>query len=93
MYIPTPLDTSNIELPAEFIELRERIAEHVHDVWAQGRIAQGWVLGPERDDDKKHHPNLVPYQDLPESEKDVDRKTAMETLKVAMLTGWTLSRE
>jgi ryanodine receptor 2 len=93
MYEPKPLDTSRVELPEDMVELRERVAEHVHDVWARGRMAEGWTWGPERDDDKKQHPCLVRYADLPESEKQVDRDTATETLKAIQLMGWKLRKE
>ena len=43
MYNPKPVDTSDISLPEELLALTERIAENVHDVWAAGRIAEGWT--------------------------------------------------
>ena len=81
IYQPQPINSGSISLPAELIELTERLAENAHDVWAAQRLAQGWTYGPRRDDAAKQHPDLVPYGDLPESEKEYDRKTAMETLK------------
>ena len=89
-YIPTPLDTSGIELLPEMLELTEQIAANVHDVWAQQRIAEGWKYGKERNDERKEHPCLVPYEDLTESEKEYDRKTVMETLKVIELLGFKI---
>ncbi len=53
MYTPKPIDTSNMDLSQDLLELTERIAENVHDVWAEGRISQGWTYGEHRDDDKK----------------------------------------
>jgi hypothetical protein len=83
-YTPKPLDTSSIELPAALQELLERLAENTHDVWAATRIEQGWSFGPSRDDAAKKHPCLAPYDQLPESEKEYDRKTAAETLKAIL---------
>ena len=57
-YTPTPISTDDVELPQELIALSERIAQNVHDVWAAGRIADGWRYGPQRDDLKKTHPCL-----------------------------------
>ena len=91
-YIPTPLDTGSIELPPEMLELTEQIAENVHDVWAQQRIAEGWKYGKKRNDERKEHPCLVPYENLTESEKEYDRKTAMETLKVIGLLGFRIAK-
>lgn len=93
MYKPTPIDTSRIVLPQEILELTERIAENVHDVWAQGRIAEGWVLGDTKDPDKKTTPLLVPYAELPESEKEYDRNTAMETLRLILLLGYEIRKK
>ena len=90
MYKPTPVDTGNVTLPPELIELTEKIAENVHDVWAQGRINDGWTYGPVRDDDKKQTPCLVPYSDLSETEKEYDRKTALETIKLILSLGYEI---
>lgn len=91
-YSPSPIDTSGIALPDDLNSLVEQLAQHVHDRWAQERIAQGWSYGPQRDDDKKEHPSLVPYAELSESEKDLDRTTAIESLKAAIALGWTIGR-
>jgi hypothetical protein len=89
-YQPKPIDTSNIELPAELDALAERLAKNTHDVWAMQRISDGWEYGPERDDKSLKHPNLVSYVDLSESEKAYDRITAMETLKVVIALGYDI---
>ena len=90
MYTPKPIDTSKIALPEELTALTEKIAENVHDVWAEGRIKQGWTYGEVRDDEKKHNPCLVPYSELPESEKEYDRQMAMKTIKLLVKLGYDL---
>ena len=92
MYRPEPIDTSKVMIPEELNSLIEMIAENVHDVWARGRIAEGWAYGIEKDNAKKLNPDLVPYSDLPESEKDYDRNTAVETLKVIIKLGYTIKK-
>lgn len=82
MYKPNPIDTSDVVLSAELLELTEKISENVHNVWAAGRLEQGWTYGKERNDELKTSPCLVPYSELPESEKEYDRNTALETLKL-----------
>ena len=67
-------------IPDNLIPLLEALAENVHDTWAVGRMADGWTYGPERNDSKKQHPCLVPYNDLPEEEKEYDRQTAKSTI-------------
>lgn len=93
MYIPEPVDTSHIVLPEELVELTEKIAENVHEIWAQGRIAEGWTYGEARDNEKKTTPCMVPYSELPESEKVYDRNTALGTLKLIMALGYKIEKE
>lgn len=91
-YIPQPIDTSEIELPKELSSLVEAMAKNVHEVWAQNRINEGWKYGDERNDELKQHPCLVPYEELPEVEKDYDRNTALETLKLIISIGFKIER-
>lgn len=91
-YVPQPMDTSDVQLPQELSELVEKMAMNVHEVWAQSRISQGWTYGPERNDALKHHPCLVPYEDLPEVEKAYDRDTALGTLKLICKLGFTITK-
>lgn len=91
-YTPAPLDTREIELPKELDELIERMARNVHDVWAQGRIAEGWTYGEQRDDQLKTHPCLVPYEELPDAEREYDRQTAVQTLKLILKLGFKIHK-
>ncbi len=91
-YTPQPLLTSTVTLPAPLAALLEQLAENTHEVWAAQRIHDGWTYGPQRDDANKKHPCLVPYADLPESEKEYDRKTAGETLKAVLLLGYAIQQ-
>ena len=90
MYQPQPMNTDHIQLDKELLELTEKIAENVHDVWALGRIEQGWVYGEKRNDDLKQTPCLVPYDQLPESEKAYDRNTAISTIKLITALGYRI---
>jgi ryanodine receptor 2 len=90
-YIPQPIDTSDVQLPEELKPLLEAMAKNVHEIWAQERINQGWTYGEKRDDAKKHHPCLVPYEDLPEEEKVYDRNTSFETLKLILKLGFKIT--
>ena len=93
MYKPNPIDTSNVKLPKDLLELAEKIAENVHENWSIGRIADGWTYGETRDDDKKTTPCLVPYSELSDSEKEYDRVTALQTLKLIVALGYKISKE
>jgi DNA-binding response OmpR family regulator len=89
-YNPQPIDTSGITLPDGVERLTELLARNAHDVWARQRIAEGWSYGLQREDRVKQHPCLVPYEDLPEPEKEYDRKAAMETLKAIVGLGYRI---
>src|SRR2546423_776592 len=71
-YCPVPLDTSHVCLTEDIRELTELLAKNTHEVWARQRLAEGWRYGPCRDDGRKEHPSLVPYDQLCESEKEYD---------------------
>lgn len=90
VYIPHPVDTADIQLPEELESLAEEMAKNVHEVWAETRIRQGWRYGRQRDDEKKTHPCLVPYSELPEEEKEYDRNTSVSTLKLITKLGFRI---
>ena len=92
MYKPNPLDLSSVSLPPELEELMEIIAKNVHENWAQQRMSEGWAYSGERDDVKKTTPCLVPYEELPEIEKEYDRLTAEQTLKAIIAAGVNITK-
>lgn len=92
MYTPKPIDTSSISLSPELEELLELLARNTHERWSEERIRQGWTWGPERDDSAKQHPGLVPYDELTEDEKEFDRITSRETLRLILHLGFRISR-
>ena len=92
MYTPKPIDTSSIKLSDDLEELKEQIAKNVHDVWALQRINEGWSYGEKKNSDLKQTPLLVPYEKLPESEKEYDRNTAYETLKLIIKLGYKIEK-
>lgn len=91
-YQPHPIDTSDVVLSAELKALTEQLAQNVHEVWSAGRFAEGWQYGEKRDDARKQHPCLVPYNELPESEKAYDRNTAMQTIKTIVQLGYKIEK-
>jgi len=92
-YTPKPLETAAVSLSPELRGLTEKLAKNVHENWSVGRIADGWTYGKRRSDRKKTTPCLVPYEELPESEKAYDRVTAMETVKTILALGYTIQKE
>jgi len=92
-YSPDPIDTTGIELDPRLGELVERLAANNHDHWALRRIAEGWRYGPDRDDEAKTHPDLVPYAELQDSEREYDRRSVVETLKAVMALGYRVEKD
>lgn len=89
-YIPKPIDVSDVKLDKDLTELREAIAENAHEIWAENRQKEGWTYGPQRNDELKLHPDMIPYSQLPEGEKDYDREMAMQTLKLIQKLGYDI---
>jgi hypothetical protein len=89
-YEPAPIDTSIISLPEELKPLLELLCRNTHDVWARRRFKDGWRYGPERNDARKEHPSLIPYDELSESEKQYDREVVLEVLKMVIALGYNI---
>lgn len=92
-YRPQPENLDDIIINDDLLELKEVIARNVHEAWAYSRISQGWQYGPQRNDELRTHPCLVPYDMLSEEEKDYDRQTAFETLKLIQKHGFRIVRD
>ena len=92
MYKPNPICTDGVELSDDILELSELIAKNTHEVWASGRMADGWSFGEERDDVAKHHPCLIPYEELSESEKEYDRVVSREVLRLIVKLGYEIKK-
>jgi ryanodine receptor 2 len=90
LYIPDPIQTESFDLPPHLSELLERLAENIHENWAKRRLDEGWIYGDQRNDQKKQHPCLVPYPQLPEEEKAYDRLIAEETVRAIMALGFSI---
>ena len=91
-YDPKPLDTADVEVPQDILELIELLARNIHENWAKHRLAEGWRYGPQRDEARKETPCLVPYEELPESEREYDRVTALETIKTILALGYRIEK-
>ncbi|CAK4306457.1 unnamed protein product [Aphanomyces euteiches] len=92
-YVPRPIATAEIELSSELKSLVELLAENSHDVWSKKRMEEGWVYGPKSNDATKEHDGLVPYVYLTAKEKDMDRNTAVETVKCILRCGFTFEHK
>lgn len=91
-YKPNPIDTSHIQLPNEILEVAETLAKNTHEVWAKGKLDEGYSFGPETSAEAKTHKNLVPYEELSDEDKAYDVTTSLETIKVLIKLGFTIER-
>ncbi|HEY9403927.1 MAG TPA: TRAFs-binding domain-containing protein [Pyrinomonadaceae bacterium] len=89
-YKPRPIDTSQITLSEDVLELTELLAKNTHENWARQRLSEHWRYGAERNDERREHPGLVSYEELTEVEKQYDRNTALETLKTIVSLGYRI---
>ena len=89
-YEPQPIDVSGVELSDRLRDLVERLARSNHDVWAAQRIEEGWQVGDIRDDKRKTHPDLTPYEQMSETEKEYDRRTVRTLLKSIVALGYRI---
>ena len=90
-YQPHPIDTSHIDL-GELKPLVEALSKNAHEIWARERMREGWTFGPTRNDQRKEHPCLISYEDLPESERVYDREMVKEVLKATIALGFQITR-
>uniref|UniRef100_A0AAZ3NWR2 Ryanodine receptor Ryr domain-containing protein n=1 Tax=Oncorhynchus tshawytscha TaxID=74940 RepID=A0AAZ3NWR2_ONCTS len=80
-FIPTPVDTSQVVQPPHLDNVRDRLAENIHELWGMNKIELGWSYGKFRDDNKRQHPCLVDFTKLPETERNYNLQMSSETLK------------
>lgn len=92
MYVPKPEDTSNVVLSKEILDINEIIAKNTHENWAKNKLDDGWIYGKVLDEDKRTHPCLVEYEELSEEDKDYDRTTAIETIKLLVKMGYKITK-
>lgn len=89
-YSPKPINLEDVVLKDDITELREAIAENAHEIWAYNRMSEGWSYGPKRDDKLMQTPDMVPYAQLPDKEKNYDRNMAMQTIKLVYKLGYDI---
>ncbi|MBB4265210.1 RyR domain-containing protein [Roseospira visakhapatnamensis] len=88
--VPTPRfrDDDAVAAPAWSHPARvEHLAELEHDRWASDRLLDGWVHGPRRDNARKVHPDLLPYEALSEDVKEKDRVAVLTVPLMLRLAG------
>lgn len=75
---------------AEETAILERLE---HDRWMAEKLEGGWKYGPVRDDVKKLHPSIIPFDDLSEPEKVKDRDTIQQIPGLLSYIDFQVNRE
>jgi len=91
-YTPTPVDTSGVLLPEDLNGIVEVLAKNTNENWDSTRMSEGGWYGPKRNDEYKEYTCLVPFENLPESEKERDRKVVREMSKTLLTLGFEIQR-
>jgi len=69
----------------------ELLARMEHDRWWADRILDGWTHNPVRDNQRKFHPNLVPYDELTEPIKQLDRDSVLQMVEILDGEGYVMT--
>ena len=70
----------------------ELLARMEHDRWWADRVLDGWTHNAVRDNKRKFHPNLVPYKELTEPIKQLDRDSVLQMIEILDNEGLTIAR-
>uniref|UniRef100_A0A3P8S6G8 Ryanodine receptor 2 n=1 Tax=Amphiprion percula TaxID=161767 RepID=A0A3P8S6G8_AMPPE len=84
-FTPTPVDISKALLPPQLEDIREKMAENIHELWVMDKIDLGWTYGPVR---KKHDPCVVEFSKLPEQERNQNLQMPQDTLRTLLALGF-----
>ena len=70
----------------------ELLARMEHDRWWADRVLDGWALNSVRNNPLKYHPDLVPYEELTEPKKQLDRDSVMQMIEILDREGYVIAR-
>ncbi|CAH8503543.1 unnamed protein product [Dicrocoelium dendriticum] len=93
VFIPQPIDATQVRLPNSLHTLVDRFAQHCHDSWALDLIEQGYSYGPVVDEVKRTHPNLCSFSNLPQHEQIRYVQPVTDTLKAMLALGWVIDAD
>jgi hypothetical protein len=65
----------------------EKLARLEHGRWSDEKHQQSWNYAPERDDERKLHPDLVEWADLPDARKEINRNFVRSWLAMLRRAG------
>lgn len=91
-YKPEPPDLSILDGRSDLQPLIEGMAAMIHDAWSAERMRNEWSYGPVRNDERKEHPSLKPYDELSEEDKELDRVTVRSSIAALLHLGYDVSK-
>lgn len=68
----------------------EVLGEHEHKLWLDFHIQNGWTYSPKRDNEKRRHNLLVPFDKLPDDQKPKDHQAIRSYPDLAKLAGYKI---
>lgn len=90
-FVPNPVHTSHVQLPTYIENVRDKLAENLHELWSVAKIDQGWSYGETRDHQRKKNPSLTNFERLPITEKKYVITLAYETLRTLLALGYHIA--
>ena len=78
-----------INFPQDSLDLLARME---HERWVEAKLAAGWQLAPETDKPRKLHKSLVPWDKLPQEEKDKDHDLVRGIPRVLAKAGFAVEK-
>ncbi len=70
----------------------EMLARMEHKRWVNERLRHGWIFGAERDDERRTHPDLVPFDELTEASREYDRQAVAQIPRMLAAMGLIICR-
>ncbi|XP_071061794.1 ryanodine receptor 2 isoform X1 [Pseudochaenichthys georgianus] len=87
-FTPTPVDISKVVMPPQLENIREKLAENIHELWTMEKIDLGWTYGPVKDEGKRHDPCVMEFCKLSETERNQNLQMAQDTLRTLLALGF-----
>ncbi len=70
----------------------EELARLEHERWCEDLHREGWTAGDRRDNERKVHPSLVPYEELSETEREKDREAVRSIPGILAAAGYEMRK-
>ena len=69
-----------------------KMARLEHELWCQAKESDGWTYGEQRDENKRTHPDLVSWDNLPEGEREKNLTVVRQIPALLARIGFQIDR-